>query len=113
MPFNDSARGVLQDVLGDDNADADYPVQIANIVNAIEPHLVLKAATLTSANSTLLPLVDGMLLLTTDAPKEIYFRDSTSTSPVGWRKVWPTTYNGTAAPAASLGVNNDVYFQYA
>ena len=113
MPFTDSARGVIQDVIADDSEDADYPVQIKAIVDAIEPNLVLKATTVAAANATLTPLIDGMLLLTTQAPKEVYFRDSTSTSPAGWRKVWPTTYKGTAAPAAGLGVDNDVYFQYA
>jgi len=113
MPFNDSTRGVIQDVLADDTEDADYPVQIAAIVNAIEPNLVLKAPTLTTANATLGPFVDGMLLLTTTAPKEAYFRDSTSTSPPNWRKIWPTYYAGTAAPTAGTGVNGDVYFQYA
>jgi hypothetical protein len=108
MPFNDSARGVIQDVLADDSEDADYPVQIAAIVNAIEPHLVLTATTVASANATLTPLVEAMLLLTTTAPKEVYVRQGT-----GWTKIWPTTYAGTAAPAGTLGVNGDVYFQYA
>jgi hypothetical protein len=108
MPFNDSARGVIQDVLADDTEDADYPVQIAAIVNAIEPRLVLTATSVASANATLTPLVEGMLLLTTAAPKEVYVRQGT-----GWTKIWPNTYAGTAAPAGTLGVNGDVYFQYA
>ena len=108
MPFNDSTRGVIQDVLADDTEDADYPVQIAAIVNAIEPHLVLKAATVAAANATLTPLIEGMLLITTAAPKEVYVRQGAA-----WTKIWPTTYAGTAAPAAGLGVNGDVYFQYA
>jgi len=108
MPFNDSARGVIQDVLADDTEEADYPVQIAAIVNAIEPNLVLKAATLTIANATLTPLTEAMLLITTAAPKEVYVRQGTT-----WVKIWPNTYNGPAAPAGTLGVNNDVFFQYA
>lgn len=108
MPFNDSARGVIQDVLADDSEDADYPVQIAAIVNAIEPNLVLKATSVAGANSTLGPLVEGMLLLTTAAPKEVYVRHG-----AGWTKIWPTSYSGTSAPADSLGINGDVYFQYA
>lgn len=108
MPFTDSARGVIQDVLGDDTEDADYPVQIAAIVNAIEPHLVLKQANIAAANSTLTPLTEGMLLVTTAAPKEIYRRDGT-----GWVKIYPLYYSGTSVPLNTLGVNGDVYFQYA
>ena len=108
MPFNDSSRGVIQDVLADDTEDADYPVQIAAIVNAIEPNLVLKAATVAAANASLTPLVEAMLLITTTAPKEVYVRQGAA-----WTKIWPTIYYGTAAPAAGLGVNGDVYFQYA
>ena len=108
MPFNDSARGVIQDVLADDSESANYPVQIAAIVNAIEPNLVLKAATLATANATLGPFVEGMLLITTTVPKEVYVRQGAA-----WTKIWPTTYAGTAAPAAGLGVNGDIYLQYA
>jgi hypothetical protein len=107
MPFNDSARGLIQDVLADDTEDPDYPVQIAAIVNAIEPNLILKAASVAAANASLTP-IDNMLLLTTAAPKEVYWRQGST-----WVKIWPTTYSGTAAPAGSLGVNGDVYFQYA
>lgn len=108
MPFNDSARGVIQDVLGDNAEAADYPAQIAAIVNAIEPNLILKATNVAAANATLTPLLEGMLLITTLAPKEIYVRQGTA-----WIKIFPTTYAGTAAPASTLGVNGDVYFQYA
>ena len=108
MPFNDSTRGVIQDVLADDSEDADYPVQIAAIVNAIEPNLVLKATTVASANATLTPMVEGMLLITTTAPKEVYVRQG-----IAWVKIWPNYYSGTTAPAGSLGANGDVYFQYA
>ena len=107
MPFNDSARGVIQDVIADDSEDADYPVQITAIVNAIEPNLVLKATTVAAANATLTPLLEGMLLITTTAPKEVYKRDGST-----WVKIWPNIYAGTAAPGAALGVNGDVYFQY-
>lgn len=107
MPFNDSSRGVIQDVLADDTEAANYPTQIAAIVNAIEPHLVLKATTVASANATLGPFVEGMFLLTTTAPKEVYVRHGAA-----WTKIWPTIYYGTAAPAVGLGVNGDVYFQY-
>jgi hypothetical protein len=108
MPFNDSARGVIQDVLGDNDEAADYPVQIAAIVNAIEPNLVLKASTVAAADATLTPLVEGMLLLTTTAPKEVYVRQGTV-----WVKIFPKQYAGTTIPASTLGVNGDVYFQYA
>jgi hypothetical protein len=108
MPFNDSTRGVIQDVLADDAEPADYPVQIAAIVNAIEPNLVLKADTVTTANTTLAPLVEGMILITTGAAKEVYVRQGTA-----WVKIHPNTYAGTAAPAGTLGINGDVYFQYA
>ena len=108
MPFNDSQRGVIQDVLADDFEDADYPVQIAAIVNSIEPHLVLKSASIATANATLSPIIEGMLLITTAAPKEVYKRDGAT-----WVKLYPLYYSGTAAPAAALGVNGDVYFQYA
>ena len=107
MPFNDSARGVIQDVLGDDAEAANYPIQIAAIVNAIEPNLLLKAANVTTANATLTPLVEGMLLITTAAPKEIYVYQGTT-----WIKIFPTTYSGPAVPANTLGVNGDAYFQY-
>jgi hypothetical protein len=108
MPFNDSTRGVVQDVLADDTEDANYPAQIAAIVNAIEPHLVLKAATVAAANASLGPFIEGMLLLTTTAPKEAYIRQG-----VGWTKIWPIIYAGTSAPAGAFGVNGDIYFQYA
>lgn len=108
MPFNDSARGVIQDVLADDAENADFPVQITAIVNAIEPNLVLKADTVAIANATLSPLLEGMVLVTTAAPKEVYVRQGSA-----WVKIWPTTYAGTTIPAASLGVNGDLYFQYA
>lgn len=108
MPFNDSARGVIQDVLPDDDENADFPVQIAAIVNAIEPNLVLRADTVAIANATLGPLTEGMVLITTLAPKEIYVRQGTA-----WTKIYPTTYAGTTVPSASLGVNGDTYFQYA
>jgi hypothetical protein len=107
MPFNDSARGVIQDVLADSTEDPDYPVQIAAIVNAIEPHLVLSAASVAAANASLTPLTEAMLLVTTTAPKEVYVRQGTA-----WVKIWPTVYSGTSTPAASLGANGDVYFQY-
>jgi hypothetical protein len=109
MPFTDSKRGVIQDVLADDNEPADYPKQIADIVNAIEPHLVIKAATVPIADATLAPFIEGMLLITTNAPKEIYRRDVTLST---WIKIFPTSYNGPATPANTLGANNDVYFQY-
>ncbi len=108
MPFTDSSMGLIQDKLPDDDENADFPVQIAGIVNAIEPHLVLKAANIATANSTLVPVAEGMLLITTAAPKEIYVRQDSA-----WLKIYPRTYYGTAAPAASLGINGDVYFQYA
>lgn len=108
MPFNDSKMGVVQDVLPTDVEPADFPVQIAAIVNAIEPNLVLKAASVAAANSTLTPAVEGMLLVTTTAPKEVYVRQGTA-----WIKIFPNQYAGTTAPASTLGANGDVYFQYA
>jgi hypothetical protein len=108
MPFNDSSRGVIQDKLPTDTENADFPVQIADIVNAIEPNLVLKATTVAVADATLGPLVEGMVLITTTAPKSVYVRQGST-----WVKIWPTTYVGTTIPASSLGVNGDVYYQYA
>ena len=96
MPFNDSTRGVIQDVLPTDTENADFPVQIANIVNAIEPNLVLKATTVATANATLTPIVEGMLLVTTTCP-----RRSTSARAGAWVKIWPTSYSGTAAPTSA------------
>lgn len=108
MPFNDSTRGVIQDVLGDDVEAANYPTQIAAIVNAIEPHLILTATTVAAANATLTPLTEAMILLTTVAPKEVYKRDGAT-----WVKIWPNAYNGPGSPASTLGVAGDFYFQYA
>jgi hypothetical protein len=108
MPFNDSTRGVIQDVLGDDAEAANYPTQIAAIVNAIEPHLILTATTVAAANATLTPLTEAMILLTTTVPKEVYKRDGST-----WVKIFPVTYSGTGNPAPTLGVNGDAYFQYA
>jgi hypothetical protein len=108
MAFNDSMRGVLQDVLPDDNESADFPFQIAQIVNAIEPNLVLKAGSVAAANTSLAPPAEGMVLVTTVAPKEVYVRQGTA-----WVKIYPNQYAGTTVPANTLGVNGDVYFQYA
>ena len=108
MAFNNSSRGVLLSLLPTDAENADFPVQITDIVNKIEPNLVLKATTVATANALLSPLVEGMILVTTTAPKEVYVRQGSA-----WVKIWPTVYFGTTAPAASLGVNGDVYFQYA
>lgn len=80
------------------------------IVNAIEPRLVMRLASLAEAEvepTSIAPLENGMWLVTTSSPYEVYYRVAGA-----WKKVWPVVYNGTAAPAASLGVEDDLYIQY-
>jgi hypothetical protein len=108
MPFTDSTRHMVTGVLADTNEPADYPTQIANIVNAIEPRLVLTATNVGAATSLLTPLVEPMLLVTTQAPKEVYIRLDGA-----WKKIWPMAYTGPGAPASTLGASGDFYFQTA
>lgn len=75
------------------------------ITNAIEPRLVLRIPT-TASFASLAPVEVGMVAVTTTAPFEVWWYTGT------WEKIWPKIYNGTAAPAAGLGVDGDVYFQY-
>jgi len=75
------------------------------IANAVEPKLVMRIPTMALV-STLNPVQIGMLVVTTSAPFEVWYYTGT------WQKIWPKIYSGTAAPAAGLGVDGDVYIQY-
>jgi hypothetical protein len=89
---------------------SDAPAVVSDlqrIVDLIEPRLVLRAASVSAATSSLGTLQDGMFLITTAAPIELYYRASST-----WVKLAPTNYTGTALPASSLGIDGDTYDRY-
>lgn len=81
-----------------------------DIVKAIEPRLVLRLSSISVATTepqSIAPLENGMFVVTTSAPYEIYYRAANT-----WKKLYPVVYNGTAAPAAGLGADDDLYVMY-
>jgi hypothetical protein len=81
-----------------------------NLAKALEKRMVLRLPSIAVAQTeptSLNPIEPGMFVVTTVAPYEVYFR-----VPGAWKKIWPTTYNGTTVPAASLGVDDDLYIMY-
>lgn|SRR5262245_37799254 len=84
-----------------------------NVANALEARSVLRLTTIgmaTTAPESLSPLQDGMLVVTTSAPQEVYLRAASA-----WVKVHPRIFYGTAAPTASVPANTangDIYIQY-
>ncbi len=80
------------------------------IVGAIESNLVLRLPSIAQATTApydLSPLQNGMIVVTTSAPYEVYFRANGA-----WVKIYPRIYNGTTVPSAALGVDDDLYIQY-
>jgi|KBSMisStaDraftv2_1062788.scaffolds.fasta_scaffold00613_24 hypothetical protein len=80
------------------------------IVKALEPRLVLRLpsiAVATTEPQSIAPLENGMFVVTTSAPYEIYYRAANT-----WKKIYPVVYNGTAVPATGLGADDDLYVMY-
>jgi hypothetical protein len=80
---------------------------LQQIVDKIEPRMVLRRASVAAANAGLGTLENGMFLVTTSAPYEIHFRANGA-----WVKVFPTNYSGTAAPVAANFAEGDTYDRY-
>ncbi len=107
MPFTNSARGQLTAVIPTGPTSPAVVSHLTTIVNAIEPRMVLRAATVAAASTGLGTLENGMLLVTTSAPYELHIRANNA-----WVKVYPTNYSGTAVPVASNYAEGDTYDRY-
>lgn len=107
MPFTNSARGQLTAVVPTGATEPAVVAHLQNLVDLIEPRLVLRAASVAAANASLGTLQDGMFLETTSAPFELYARQNSA-----WVKIFPTNYSGTTVPSNSLGVDGDTYDRY-
>lgn len=105
MAFSDSARDQFPAIIPDDPATPTVPAHLQTIIDAVEAQVVLRADTWSWANTFLTPFEDGMLLYVEDVD-ELWARVDGE-----WRKLYPTTYTGTATPSDSLGADGDLYFQ--
>jgi hypothetical protein len=109
MGFVASARGQIQaaDSVIPDSAQTPFAhTHLKALADALEARVALRVASI-GAVSTLNPLQDGMVVVTTSSPQEMYLRAAGA-----WVKVHPRIYSGTTTPSAGLGANGDVYIQY-
>jgi len=60
-----------------------------------------------TAPDSVLPYVNGMIVVTTTSPFEVHRYNGTA-----WVKIWPMIYSGTTAPSNALGANGDIYVLY-
>lgn len=107
MPYTNSAKGQLTGIVPQGGNAPAVVADLQQIVDKVEPRLVLRAASVAAANASLGTLEDGMFLETTAAPFEFHSRQAGA-----WVKIWPTNYSGTAAPVAANFVVGDTYDQY-
>lgn len=107
MPFTNSGRGQLTSIVPTGATEPAVVAHLQNLVDLIEPRLVLRATTVAAANASLGTLQDGMFLVTTADPREVHVRMNGN-----WVKIYPTNYSGTGVPSNALGVDGDTYDRY-
>jgi hypothetical protein len=103
VPFTNSARGQLVGILPTGPTQPALVSHLTGIVNAIEPHLLIWAASTAAVVSPA-----AKMLVITDTP-EIWLRNVANTA---WIKVWPTNYVGSGAPDPNTLAENDTYDRY-
>jgi hypothetical protein len=105
MSFADSQRRQVEGAVPPISEDPTVPAHLQNLLDLLEPRLVLRAADWGWAETYLTPYEDGMLLHVVDEGS-IHLRIDGV-----WTKLYPTTFVGSADPDPSFGSDGDTYFQ--
>lgn len=106
MPFVDTARKQILAKLPTGTTSPTLVQHLADLFNAAETRFVLRYTDDADRTAKIGTPENGMItVLTTPGVVEVRLAGV-------WKRLYPTSYEGTAIPAPSLGVDGDTYFRH-